>query len=250
MIRAVASSWNTSPVPPAGPTLQTLPPRAADEAGSDSAGTSGSVLAVSPATVVVVAPDGAVVVDAPAATVVVGARCGARSSPAPWCWCSPCSVRRDGPPAAVVVGGRRGRGRRRRPTVVVVSWSSSPRLLVGVRRDARDVELIVDQHRPQVHLAGDLDELARPAAWFFTPGRLTTMASPWRRISGSATPRLSTRSRIRSTARSRLAVLKSPTGCWVIEMPPCRSRPSDGLLPATSVANSPPNARTRMPTSE
>ena len=86
--------------------------------------------------------------------------------------------------------------------------------------------------------------------WFFTPGRLTMIASPCRRISGSATPRLSTRARMRSTARSRLDELKAPTGCWVMEMPPCRSRPNAGLLPAATVAIKPPNARTRIPTSE
>ena len=43
------------------------------------------------------------------------------------------------------------------------------------------------------------------SCWLSTPGRLTTIASPWRRISGSETPRLSTRSRIRSTARSSAA---------------------------------------------
>jgi hypothetical protein len=37
---------------------------------------------------------------------------------------------------------------------------------------------------------------------------------------------LSARSRIRSTARSRLDVLNAPTGCWVMEIPPCRSRPA------------------------
>ena len=42
-------------------------------------------------------------------------------------------------------------------------------------------------------------------SWSLTPGRLTTIASPWRTISGSATPSESTRARIWSTARSRPA---------------------------------------------
>ena len=59
---------------------------------------------------------------------------------------------------------------------------------------------------------------------------------------GSATPRLSTRSRIFSTARSRLASLKAvpALGSWVTEIPPCRSRPSAGLVPVTRVPISRP----------
>ena len=38
-------------------------------------------------------------------------------------------------------------------------WSVVVGVLLGRRRDARDVELIVDQHRTEVHLTGDLDEL-------------------------------------------------------------------------------------------
>ena len=78
------------------------------------------------------------------------------------------------------------------------------------------------------------------------------MVSPWRRISGSATPRLSTRSRIFSTARSRLSSLYSVPGlgCWVTEMPPCRSRPSAGLLSVMMVSSNAPYATTMMLTSE
>ena len=41
----------------------------------------------------------------------------------------------------------------------------------------------------------------------FTPGRSTTMSLPWREISGSATPRLSTRLRMTSTATSTASAL-------------------------------------------
>src|SRR5205814_1180548 len=50
------------------------------------------------------------------------------------------------------------------------------------------------------------------AARSFTPGRSTTMSVPWREISGSATPRASTRLRITSTATSSAPALCTPTG--------------------------------------
>ena len=76
----------------------------------------------------------------------------------------------------------------------------------------------------------------------FTPGRSTTMLSPWRLISGSATPSASTRLRMMSTAWSIESLLTFfPTGWSTTEMPPCRSRPRIGSLPEISVA---PRART------
>src|SRR3954454_12656272 len=90
-MRAVASSLKTSPVPPAGPTLHRLPPRAVRKPDC-SGGTSGRVeFVVLPATVVVVSPLGTVVEtgDVPVEGVVVVVLS--------------VLVRRDGPPAAVVV---------------------------------------------------------------------------------------------------------------------------------------------------
>src|SRR4051812_50222399 len=100
-MRAVASSLNTSPVPPAGPTLHRLPPRALRKPVC-SGGTSGRVeFVVLPATVVVVSPVGTVVEtgDVPVEGVVVVVL--------------PVLVRRDGPPAAgggVTPGGGAGGG--------------------------------------------------------------------------------------------------------------------------------------------
>src|SRR5262249_13897771 len=51
----------------------------------------------------------------------------------------------------------------------------------------------------------------------FTPGRSTTMSLPWRLISGSATPRLSTQLRMMSTATSRELDLNVPTGDRITE---------------------------------
>ena len=68
------------------------------------------------------------------------------------------------------------------------------------------------------------------------------MLSPWRLMSGSATPSESTRLRMMSTAWSIDALLTFfPTGWSTTETPPCRSRPSTGSLPEISVA---PRART------
>ncbi len=102
MMRAVASSLNTSPVPPAGPTLQTLPPRALMKP-EESGGTFGRVLVVSPATVVVGAPPATVVVGAPEATVVVGAEAATGVGGVVVVVVFAVLVRREGPPAAVVV---------------------------------------------------------------------------------------------------------------------------------------------------
>ena len=49
--------------------------------------------------------------------------------------------------------------------------------------------------------------------------------SPWRVISGSATPRASTRLRMISMAWSRVPWSVSSRGCSTTEAPPWRSRP-------------------------
>ena len=81
---------------------------------------------------------------------------------------------------------------------------------------------------------------ARARSRFFTPGSWTTMASPWRVMSGSATPRASTRSRMMVSAWSSCSSDASPVGASTTDTPPWRSRPSSGLLPATRVAIRPP----------
>ena len=58
---------------------------------------------------------------------------------------------------------------------------------------------------------------------------------PWRVISGSATPSASTRLRMMSIAWSSTPLSTVAFGCSTTEAPPCRSRPSCGLLPVTSV---------------
>ena len=64
------------------------------------------------------------------------------------------------------------------------------------------------------------------------------MSSPWRVISGSATPRLSTRLRMMSTATSSgVGACTCPTGARTTEMPPWRSRPSTGCVARASVAD-------------
>src|SRR5918997_5906811 len=84
---------------------------------------------------------------------------------------------------------------------------------------------------------------------FFAPGSCTTMASPWRVISGSATPRASTRSRMMLRAWSSCSPDASPVGASTTDTPPCRSRPSSGLFPEATVAASPPKATRRIETS-
>src|SRR3954465_1437364 len=244
-MRAVASSLKTSPVPPAGPTLQRLPPLALRYPDC-SGGTSGSVaLVVAPATVVVVAPPAVVVVEASLGTVVEAGELEVGVEAVVVVVLS-VLVRLEGPPAAVVVGA----------TVVGAPVVAASAIVVVLAPATVVVVVVVSgfllgsevthgrlnwssvrtgrRYTCPVTLTN-----SSACAWFLTPGRLTTTASPWRRISGSATPRLSTRSRIRSTARSRLDVLKSPTGFWVMEMPPCRSRPSDGESPLATVRINP-----------
>src|SRR5918997_884090 len=84
---------------------------------------------------------------------------------------------------------------------------------------------------------------------FLAPGSCTTMASPWRVISGSATPRASTRSRMMLSAWSSCSPEASPVGARTTDTPPWRSRPSSGLFPETSVAASPPQPMRRIETS-
>src|SRR5437879_1792083 len=79
----------------------------------------------------------------------------------------------------------------------------------------------------------------------FTPGSWTMIELPWRPMSGSATPRASTRARM-----IEIDVLSTPlstffSGWRTTERPPCRSRPRSGELPAASVA---PRATTARPT--
>ena len=67
----------------------------------------------------------------------------------------------------------------------------------------------------------------------FTPGRSMTMSLPWREISGSRVPKLSTRLRMMSMATSRVSDLYLPTGDSTTDMPPWRSRPSTGSWSAS-----------------
>src|SRR5918996_582408 len=73
-------------------------------------------------------------------------------------------------------------------------------------------------------------------SWSVTPGNCTWIVSPCRAMSGSATPRASTRSRITSTVWSSFASSTSPwpgAGMRMVLTPPCRSRPSWGCQPST-----------------
>ena len=81
-----------------------------------------------------------------------------------------------------------------------------------------------------------------------TPGRFTTMLSPSRVTSASATPRASTRLRMMSTATSSEPSSGSPTGTRRTEMPPCRSSPSTGVLPEMIVAARAPSTTTNTVT--
>ena len=69
----------------------------------------------------------------------------------------------------------------------------------------------------------------------FTPGIWMRMLSPWRVISGSATPRASTRWRMMAMASLMVSLSVSPLGWSTTDTPPWRSRPSSGLLPAAKV---------------
>ena len=86
--------------------------------------------------------------------------------------------------------------------------------------------------------------------WSFTPGRSTTMFSPSTRTSGSAMPRFSSSSRIRSRITSRSSRDAPPSGARITEMPPCRSRPSTGLFRASRLAANSTTAMVTIPTSE
>ncbi len=172
--------------------------------------------------------------------------------------------RRDGPPAAVVVGASL-------PTtagVVVDGTVVTPvsAVAVGAGRSwcrslppagwtesdvtQRDAELLVGQHGPQVHLAGDLDQLDRLLLV------LDTRQVDDDRVALAEDLGLGDAEAVDSLADAldrevEAAVSKSPTGCWVTEMPPCRSRPSEGFVAVRRAWRcSPPNATTKMPMSE
>src|SRR3954470_8565364 len=90
----------------------------------------------------------------------------------------------------------------------------------------------------------------RACSWFFTPGSWMTMLLPCWVISGSATPRASTRLRMISIAVFRSLLLALVLGESTTDAPPWRSRPRWGVFPETIVAASIPKARTMMPMSE
>ena len=71
--------------------------------------------------------------------------------------------------------------------------------------------------------------------------------SPWRVMSGSATPRASTRLRMISMAWSRTPEGTLLRGWSTTEAPPWRSRPSWGELPEARVSPRAPAASTRTP---
>jgi hypothetical protein len=62
-------------------------------------------------------------------------------------------------------------------------------------------------------------------SWFFTPGSSMTMFLPCWVISGSATPRASTRLRMISIDVLRSLLLAFVFGDSTTDAPPCRSRP-------------------------
>ena len=101
-----------------------------------------------------------------------------------------------------VVGRRHGRGG---ASCVGVGrapswwWSSWMVVVVTCRSPSSGTER---EHGPEPQLGRLADEVGGPCRGSSTPGRSTTMLPPWRVISGSATPRLSTRLRMMSTATS------------------------------------------------
>ena len=76
---------------------------------------------------------------------------------------------------------------------------------------------------------------ARARSWSSTPGSETITPVPVREISGSATPRPSTRSRMIETAWSSISSVAGSVAASRTDTPPCRSRPSRGSLRHTTV---------------
>ena len=96
--------------------------------------------------------------------------------------------------------------------------------------DARQAELVVGEHGPQVHLAGDLDErfgllLVLHAGKVDDDG--VTLAEDLRLGDAEAVDALADPVDGEVEAGR---VERRRTGCCVTEMPPCRSRPSDGCV--------------------
>src|SRR5215471_5177209 len=77
-------------------------------------------------------------------------------------------------------------------------------------------------------------------SWFWTPGSWTTMSWPCLVMSGSATPRASTRLRMMFSDWSSWPPVAFLVGDSTTDTPPWRSRPSWGLLPTISVRARPP----------
>ena len=130
-------------------------------------------------------------------------------------------------------GGRRrravGRRRRRRSWRPAPSWCVAPATVVVVA--------VGSGARPHANTGRKVTMPATSTAssascWSFTPGRSTTMLPPSTRTSGSAMPRFSSSSRIRSRMTMRSASDASPpSGRRMTETPPCRSSPRTGWLP-------------------
>ena len=70
---------------------------------------------------------------------------------------------------------------------------------------------------------------SRARCCWSTPGSCTTIESPWRAISGSATPSASTRLRMISIVWSIVSESVGCDGASTTDTPPCRSRPSSGV---------------------
>ena len=248
----------TSPVPPGGPTRHCPPSRTGSTSVS---GCTGGTVVPAPAMVVVVAP-GTVVVVAPGAAVVDAA------------------VVVGGAVLAVVavVGGAAARAEPANPDGVASGTALVPgAVLAGaaVVGDAADPTVVLPGAVPATVLPGAVplgvvvdapgsaaakhwytgrsvtmpatSTASRASSWSRTPGRSTMMLGPSTRTSGSAMPRRSSSSRIRSRMTSRSSSVAPSLGARVTDKPPCRSRPRAGVLPKARLSASTAAVTPTMP---
>jgi hypothetical protein len=124
--------------------------------------------------------------------------------------------------------------------VVVVALGSMPMLSSVAPTSGTQFPICVpaDEHestrmgRKRSSAVDPTSAMARSRS--FTPGICTKMLSPWREISGSATPSESMRLRMICIAWLRVSELVGVVGLSTTDTPPLRSRPSWGRCPAMS----------------
>jgi hypothetical protein len=76
----------------------------------------------------------------------------------------------------------------------------------------------------------DTSTASSACCWSRTPGRSTTIVSPWTRTSGSAIPCRSSSERIWSRITVSSSADAGSVGDRITDTPPCRSRPRIGVL--------------------